>query len=202
MQSLNKILLSTFTIVAFTSYAAYLHGQVLGTQATDSLAAATTTTQVSAPAAATPSASVVTQAATSPQTPSTVPTAPTVAVATAEPAPASTPAPATQPAAQPQPAIVSSGAFRDGTYTGTSVDVYYGYLQVQAVISGGKLTDVQILSYPNDRRDSIEINNYALPRLKQQAIAAQSAKIHGVSGATDTTYGFVQSLAAALSQAS
>lgn len=195
MQPLTKILLSVFTIVAFTSYAAYAHSLNTQVQTTggsqESVTARQVSQEVPVAVAATPSVQVSAPQVASPSTN-------TAAVTTQSPAPE----PVTQPVSAPEPAIVSSGAFRDGTYTGTSVDAYYGYVQVQAVIVGGKLTNVTVLQYPNDRRDSIEINNYALPRLKQQAIAAQSAKINGVSGATDTTYGFVQSLASALLQAS
>lgn len=95
----------------------------------------------------------------------------------------------------------SSGQYKDGTYTGTSADAYYGYIQVKAVISGGKLTDVIFLDHPNDRRESIEINSQAMPLLKQEAIQAQTAQIDGVSGATDTTQAFIESLNSALNQA-
>lgn len=121
---------------------------------------------------------------------------------TPTPAPEPKPAPAPAPAPQPQPAAQPQGAFRDGTYTGSSVDVYYGFIQVAAVVSNGRLSNVKILSYPNDRGTSIEINTYALPRLTQEAVAAQSADVSGISGATDTSMGFRESLSAALSQAS
>jgi len=92
-------------------------------------------------------------------------------------------------------------AYKDGTYKGSQADAFYGYIQIQAVVSGGKLTDVMFLEYPNDRGNSVEINNYAMPLLKQQAITSQSAKVDGVSGATDTSQAFIQSLGDALSQA-
>lgn len=112
----------------------------------------------------------------------------------------------TKPTATPSPApatttTASPAAFKDGTYTGKSSDAFYGYIQVSATISGGKLADVQFLDYPQDRRDSIEINQYAMPQLKQQAIQAQSAQVDGVSGATDTSQAFMQSLGDALQQA-
>lgn len=118
-----------------------------------------------------------------------------------------TPTPArtqTQPAQQTtptQPVARSSGAFKDGSYTGPSVNVYYGYVQVKAIISGGKLTDVTFLSYPNDRGTSRQINAQAMPILTQEAISAQSAQVSGVSGASETSRGFIESLGSALSQA-
>jgi len=91
--------------------------------------------------------------------------------------------------------------YKDGQYTGSSSDAFYGFIQVEAVISGGKLTDVKFLQTPNDRDTSVMINSQATPILKQEAIQAQSANISGVSGATDTSQAFIQSLSSALRQA-
>jgi len=112
------------------------------------------------------------------------------------PKPISTAAPTPQPIARPR------GTFRDGTYTGPRIDVYYGFIQVAAVITNGRLTEVKILTYPDDRDTSVEINTDALPRLTREAITAQSADVSGVSGATETSVGFRESLSVALSQAS
>ncbi len=96
----------------------------------------------------------------------------------------------------------SSGAsYKDGTYTGSVADAYYGNIQVQAVIKGGKITQVKFLQYPNDRPNSVAINQQAMPYLQQEAIQVQSAHVNGVSGATDTSIAFIQSLSSALSQA-
>ena len=95
----------------------------------------------------------------------------------------------------------SAKTYKDGTYTGNAADAFYGYIQVKVVISGGKLTDVQFLQYPNDRQTSIEINQQAMPYLKQEALQAQSAQVDGVTGATDTSQAFIESLSSALSKA-
>ena len=95
----------------------------------------------------------------------------------------------------------STGQYKDGTYTGSEADAFYGYIQVQVTVSSGQISDVTFLQYPNDRRDSIAINSQAMPILKQQAIKAQSSQVDGVSGATDTSQAFIQSLSSALSQA-
>jgi uncharacterized protein with FMN-binding domain len=95
----------------------------------------------------------------------------------------------------------SAGIYRDGSYDGDSVNAYFGNVQVEAVISGGKLTDVKILDYPQDRTTSARINNGALPKLVQEAIVSQSAQVDIVSGATQTSQGFQQSLASALAKA-
>lgn len=101
----------------------------------------------------------------------------------------------------PIPTIKQTGQYKDGSYTGSVADAYYGNIQVKAIISGGKIVDVQFLQYPNDRGTSIEINSQAMPFLKQEAIAAQSANVDTVSGASDSSMAFRQSLADALSQA-
>ncbi len=103
---------------------------------------------------------------------------------------------------QTSSASQSASQYKNGTYTGSVADAFYGNIQVQAVISAGKITDVKFLQYPNDRQNSIYINSQAMPLLKQEAIQAQSAKVNIITGATDTSMAFVQSLTAALNQAS
>ena len=91
--------------------------------------------------------------------------------------------------------------YKDGSYTGDVTDAFYGNVQVKVTISGGKITDVQFLQYPNDRQTSVEINSQAMPLLGQEAIQAQSAQVDGVSGATQTSGAFIQSLQTALQKA-
>ncbi|QKC80869.1 FMN-binding protein [Mesorhizobium sp. NZP2077] len=91
--------------------------------------------------------------------------------------------------------------FADGTYTGPVTDAYYGLIQIQASIQGGRLTALKVLRYPNDRRTSVSINRQALPMLRDEAISAQSANVDIISGATLTSRAFRQSLAGALKQA-
>ena len=95
-----------------------------------------------------------------------------------------------------------AGGYKDGTYLGNVANAFYGNIQVQAVISGGRLTNVVFLQYPSDRSTSRMINAQADPMLAQEAIQAQSAQVSGVSGATATSGAFVQSLGSALQQAS
>ena len=92
-------------------------------------------------------------------------------------------------------------AYKDGTYTGDAADAFYGNIQVSVTIQSGKITDVQFLQYPNDRENSVMINQQAMPLLRQEAIQAQSAHVDGVTGATDSSQAFVQSLSSALSRA-
>lgn len=99
------------------------------------------------------------------------------------------------------PASSSGATYKNGSYTGSVADAQWGYIQVKAVIAGGKITDVQFLQYPNERERSVEINGYADPQLTQEAIQAQSAQVDIVTGATDSSEAFMQSLSDALSQA-
>ncbi len=96
---------------------------------------------------------------------------------------------------------VASTTYKNGTFTGTATDTPYGMVQVAAVISGGKLTDVSFLQMPNDQGHSQEVTAYAEPYLKQEAIQGQSANIEFVTGATTTSEGFEQSLQNALNKA-
>lgn len=95
----------------------------------------------------------------------------------------------------------SSSLYKDGSYTGSVADAQWGYIQVKAIIQSGKITDVQFLQYPNERNRSVMINSYADPQLTSEAIQAQSANVDIVTGATDTSEAFMQSLSDALSQA-
>jgi uncharacterized protein with FMN-binding domain len=91
--------------------------------------------------------------------------------------------------------------YADGTYTGPVTDAYYGQMQIQAVVSGGKLAGIRVLQYPNDRGTSIAINRQALPMLQNEVITAQSANVDIVSGATLSSDAFIRSLNGALSKA-
>jgi len=98
----------------------------------------------------------------------------------------------------------SSSSAADGsstTVTGDTAQTQWGPVQVQITVSGGKITDVTPVQYPNGNGRDQEINSYALPVLAQEALAAQSANIDHVSGATVTSDGYVQSLQSAIDQA-
>ena len=115
----------------------------------------------------------------------------------------STQATATVPGGTPAPTAtdIPGARYKDGAYTGSVADAFWGYIQIKAIISSGKLTDVQFLQYPNERNRSVEINQYADPILTSEAIQAQSAQVDIVTGATDSSEAFIQSLSAALTQA-
>jgi uncharacterized protein with FMN-binding domain len=98
------------------------------------------------------------------------------------------------------------------TVTGASVEAdRWGPLQVALVVkkttttNGSKktvtrkITAVRVPTYPNHTNRSVFINQQALPILVQETLTAQlTGNIQMVSGATDTSYAFAQSLQAAL----
>ena len=105
--------------------------------------------------------------------------------------PVATTAPATQaPAAT---------AAINGTFTGPSVFVNYGNVQVKITVVDGRITDAVAVKAPSGRND--RYTNMSVPVLKKQTLAAQSANIQGVSGASYTSYGWYTSLQGALAQA-
>ena len=61
-----------------------------------------------------------------------------------------------------------------------------------------RITAVKVPVYPNHTDRSIFINEQALPILIQEAMQAQSSGIDMVSGATDTSMGFQESLQSAI----
>ncbi len=95
----------------------------------------------------------------------------------------------------------AGASYKDGTYTGSAADTPYGTVQVALVISGGKITNVNFLQMPSDQGHSREVTAYAEPLLKQTTISAQSANIQFVSGATDTSFGYQESIQKALNDA-
>ena len=173
-----------------------------------------TTAGIAAPAEA-PTRPAIEAAPPSAPTPSEEPAAPAIFhPALSTPSFAATPA-VYIPLPQPRPAypeaparVIRAGVelaahgYVDGVYTGPAADAYYGIVQLQALIQGGRLTALKVLKYPSDRRTSININRQALPMLRDEAISAQSANVDIISGATLTSRAFIQSLGGALKKAS
>lgn len=88
-----------------------------------------------------------------------------------------------------------------GTFTGTSVQTRFGPVQVQITVANGSITDVTALQLTDKDQRSVSISNRAAPVLRQEVLAAQSANVQGVSGATYTSDGYLSSLQSALDQA-
>jgi uncharacterized protein with FMN-binding domain len=72
---------------------------------------------------------------------------------------------------------------------------------VKITITNGRPSAVEAVEYPEESPRDEQINSYAIPQLNQEAVAAKSAKIDMVSGATYTSTGYITSLQSALDQA-
>ncbi|MDT8915634.1 FMN-binding protein [Amycolatopsis sp. PS_44_ISF1] len=102
----------------------------------------------------------------------------------------------TGPPAASAPSSPSTSAGRVGTSVtvpGSAEGSEFGTVQVQVSFSGSRITDVQLLQQPQSGRGV-----GALPRLREEALQAQSANIDTVSGATQTSESYIRSLQAAL----
>ena len=108
---------------------------------------------------------------------------------TAAPKPTHTAAPA------PPTAPVS------GTVVGGAADTPYGVVQVKVSYTGTKITNVHAVHLTDSSQTSVSISAQAAPILRQEALAAQSAQIDAVSGATYTSEGYMQSLQSAIDAA-
>ena len=158
-------------------------GSAIGSTGTSSSASASSSTSTKA---------VATASATK--------TAKPVATKKATPA-ASAPATATKSATPIAAATtaVATPAAKSGTFTGPAVFVNYGTVQVKITVQNGKIVDAVAVQAPSGRND--RYTNMAVPILKQQTLAAQSANIKGASGASYTSYGWYKSLQGALADA-
>ena len=104
-------------------------------------------------------------------------------------------------AAAPAPAAPAPAARPTGTFPGSTVQTRYGPVQVSVTIANGTITEVTALQLTNDGGRSVAISAQAAPILRSEVLAAQSAKVSNVSGATYTTRGYLTSLQAALDTA-
>jgi uncharacterized protein with FMN-binding domain len=213
VRAVKKLFLYAFVLVTFAAYA--MESRVSGGPVAQTGGATAVPTVVVTPPGdtviATPTETPAAAAGNPPDTGAAnaanpTPTAPPVsAVRNPGSRAANTVAPTAAPTATSTPtaapANASTGGYKDGTYTGPVVDVNWGYVQVQATVKSGKVSAVQFLQYPADRRTSQRINSVAVPALQQEAIQAQSANVNLITGATLTSEGFQQSLDAALGQA-
>jgi hypothetical protein len=93
------------------------------------------------------------------------------------------------------------GSTATRTVTGAVENTAYGPMQVQITLAGQRITQVNVLQHTNSGAMSEQIDSFAIPKLTAETLAAQSARIDAVSGATYTSSGYIQSLQSALDQA-
>lgn len=118
----------------------------------------------------------------------------------------------TKPAAKPAAAAAAvAAAYKDGTYDVVQKSIKPGYEEAVVTIKGGKIAGI-VLKRLDDKK--VEIN-YAqwngkgrFPNLQQARldlakamVAKQSSKVDTVSGATDSSNGWISTVNAALAKA-
>jgi len=187
-------------------------GMSSGMGSTSGGSASSTSSAAATTASATPSASSTSATSATPATTIKKVVKKVVAKATSQ-ATASTQNSATQatpsatptqtqsstPTPAPAKAVAPTKNTVNGTFTGPSVFVSYGNVQVEITVRDGKIVDAQALQSPNGR--SQRFSDYALPQLRQETLAAQSSSINNISGASYTSYGWYKSLQGALAKA-
>ena len=127
-----------------------------------------------------------------------------IAIDTPAPSPSATPTKNGAPSAKPTAAAPTVAPTKPvggvtGSFTGSVANTRYGPVQVKITVENGKIIDAQAVQAPSGSND--RYTQKAVPRLREQTIAAQSANVQGVSGASFTSYGWYQSLASAISKA-
>jgi uncharacterized protein with FMN-binding domain len=127
-----------------------------------------------------------------------------IAIDTPAPSPSATPTKSDSPSAKPSAAAPTVAPTKPvggvtGSFTGSVANTRYGPVQVKITVENGKIIDAQAVQAPSGSND--RYTQKAVPRLREQTIAAQSANVQGVSGASFTSYGWYQSLASAISKA-
>ena len=115
---------------------------------------------------------------------------------------------ATQPSQRPegntapgQPSQQGQQGEATRTVTGDTVRTDYGPVQVRITLAGGRITAASAIQAPSTPGRSQQLSATAIPQLNQRAVAAQSADIDAVSGATYTSQGYIASLQSALDAA-
>ena len=112
---------------------------------------------------------------------------------------AAAPAPAAGPAQTTGPAAQQGGAAGPaGTATGAVVPYGYGELSVKVTMRNGRIAAVSVPVLRTAEPYSQQLALQVIPMLKAEVLAAHSAQIHGVSGATYTSAAYARSIQSAL----
>lgn len=98
---------------------------------------------------------------------------------------------------QEETAVSTTSGYMDGTYTGTGTGFHRGTTKVNVTVSGGLITDIEVISY----QDDAPYFNRAYNSVVSDIISTQSTNVDTVSGATYSSNGIMNAVADALSQA-
>lgn len=94
------------------------------------------------------------------------------------------------------PVDTNEPTWTDGTYTG-SAQGYKSEIEVEVVVAGGKITEVNVLNHD----ETPGISNGAIVDTPKAIIEAQTAEIDALSGATGTSRGIIEAAQEALANA-
>jgi uncharacterized protein with FMN-binding domain len=131
--------------------------------------------------------------------------APPAASSTSSPTPTPTssgapPSGGASPTPTATPTPVANG-LKSGSFTGQDAANQYGSVQVQLVISAGRITGVTVVQSSENDPQSATISSRAFPVLRSEVLQSQSAQIDAVSGATYTSQSYAESVQSALDMA-
>jgi uncharacterized protein with FMN-binding domain len=87
------------------------------------------------------------------------------------------------------------------TYLGSVSTNKWGPTQVRITVSNGTITDVVAVQLPSSKAKSVRLSTNAASILKTEVLAAQSANVDTVSGATMTSRSYLTSLQSAIDTA-
>jgi uncharacterized protein with FMN-binding domain len=118
---------------------------------------------------------------------------------TLAPSPTTSVVPSTVVPSSEAPVIESAGACDGAVVTSPTALFRWGGIQLQVNFTAANaICDVQVLQFPSDDRKSVSINQRALPVYNQEAVAANSAQISAMSGATDSWEAYTAALQAVI----
>jgi uncharacterized protein with FMN-binding domain len=106
-------------------------------------------------------------------------------------------------AATPAPSATGSAAAPAGPVTALGAMENYGYgqLATRVSITGGRITGIAVPVLRTAEQYSQQLAVQVIPTLRSEVLAAQSARINAVSGATYTSQAYALSVQAALDKA-
>jgi uncharacterized protein with FMN-binding domain len=84
----------------------------------------------------------------------------------------------------------------DGEYEGTA-RAYRGDIHVRVCVHNGVMSEIEIIDSPDDRF----VGGAAIEELQELALIYNTADLDAISGATESSDGFLAALSAALEQA-
>ncbi len=129
----------------------------------------------------------------------TSPVTSTSTSATTTPAAPATPAPSVSSSATATTTKTSTA--KSGTFVGATESTPFGDVQVEIVVTAGKITDVKALKLTDQGGRSVQISAYSTPILRSEVLKSQSANVDSVSGATYTSDGYLSSAQSAIDKA-